>query len=146
MTLVPFERRWAAAAMEAIFPGSLEAGLADIRGMDVDGFVRGLLSDLPFRAALGVRMAVWLVALAPIFVLKRFGTLVALSIVERERVIGALVASRIYVVRSLVLVLKTMGALLYAADSRVRTRMMPPRSDVMGLRVKRLQTVRAFPV
>ncbi|HZU84324.1 MAG TPA: hypothetical protein VE987_15450 [Polyangiaceae bacterium] len=138
MTLARFERRWAAAAMQAIFPGSREAGLADIQGMDVDGFLRELMTHLPFQAALGVRLAIWLVAVAPLFVIGRLATIAGVALEERERVLTALVASRVYAVRSLVLVLKTLGALLYAADERVRTRMMPPRSDVVALRGKRV--------
>jgi hypothetical protein len=136
MTLTRFERRWAVAAMQAIFPGSSDVGLSDIRGMNVDGFLRDLMAHLPLRAAMGVRLAVWLVALAPIFVLLRFATIARLTLDDRERVIGTLVASESYAMRSLVLVLKAMGALLYAADHRVRARLMPPRSLVAQLRIK----------
>jgi hypothetical protein len=138
MTLMRFERRWAVAAIEAIFPGSGDLGLSDMHAMNVDGFLRELMATLPFRAALGVRLAVWLVALAPLFVTFRFATIARLALDDRERVIAALAASEAYAVRSLVLVLKTMGALLYAADDAVRMRIMPPRAArVAQLRVKR---------
>jgi hypothetical protein len=135
--LAHFERRWAVAAMVAIFPGSRDAGLADMRAMDVDGFLRELMQVLPFRAGVGVRIAVWLVALAPLFVLGRFATIARLAQADRERVIAALVASKMYVVRSLVLVLKTLGGLLYAADERVRSYMVPSRSGILALRLRR---------
>ena len=126
MTLMPFERRWAVAAMQAIFPGSSDVGLADIGAMDIDGFLDEFVAVLPWRATIGVRLAVWLVAFAPFWVLSRFATIVRLSARDRERVVVALISSETYAIRSLALVLKTLGALLYAADDRVRTRLIPP--------------------
>jgi hypothetical protein len=136
MTLTRLERRWAQAAMVAIFPGSVEAGLAGIGVMQIDGFLREVMRTLPFRAALGVRLAVWLVAVAPWFLLRRFVTIAGLGPAERERVISLLVASRWYAVRSLALLLKAIGALLYAADDRVRRHMAPPRPRLAQLRVR----------
>jgi hypothetical protein len=140
MTLARFEMRWAAAAVEAIFPGLAEAGLRGIRSMNVDGFLRELMTTLPLKAALGVRMAVWLVALAPLFALRRFATITRLALDDRERLIALLISSDSYVVRSLVLVLKTMGALLYADDGGVRERMTQSRTGperrIVALRVK----------
>jgi hypothetical protein len=138
------EDRWADAAMGAIFPGSSESGLADIRAMNVTSFLRQLMRSVPFQAAVGVRMAVWLVALAPLFVLGRFTTIVGLAVADREKLVAKLVASRLYVVRSLVLILKTMGALLYAGNDAVRARMLIPRPDtrrptgLVTLRAKRV--------
>jgi hypothetical protein len=140
MKLMRFEERWAEAAMGAIFPGSRDEGLADIRGMDVSGFLRQLFRVVPARAALGTRVAVWLCALAPLLVIGRFATLAGLRQPEREKVVALLVASRFYVIRSLVLILKTMGALLYAGDDAVRARMNTPRAG------SRLVTLHAKPV
>ncbi|HEY1692292.1 MAG TPA: hypothetical protein VGG39_09025 [Polyangiaceae bacterium] len=126
MKLARFENRWAEAAMGAIFPGSAEDGLRDIRAMDVRGFLRQVMACVPFQAAFGLRAAVWLVALAPLFVLGRLATIAGLAVADREKVVATLLASRSYVVRSLVLILKTMGALLYAGDDAVRARMASP--------------------
>jgi hypothetical protein len=131
------ESRWAEAAMEAIFPGSSEMGLTDIGTMDVGGFLRDLMRDVPWKAALGVRLAIWLVALAPLFVVRRLATITQLGRADRERVVASLVASESYAIRSLVLVLKAVGALLYAADRGVRARMTPPpKSGVVRIGVK----------
>jgi hypothetical protein len=57
-------------------------------------------------------------------------------------VVARLVVSKSYVVRSLVLILKTMGALLYAGDGAVRARMLVPaprKSGLITLRAKRVQ-------
>lgn len=138
MKLARWESAWAEAAMQAIFPGSTEDGLAGIEGMGLRGFVAEVMIYLPFRAALGMRLAIWLVALAPVFVLPwarwRLATIARLPLCDRERVVAALVASRIYVVRSLVLILKTMGALLYGGDASVRLRMMDTSVPTSGVR------------
>jgi hypothetical protein len=138
MKLTRFETAWAEAEMQAIFPGSSDYGLADIRVMDVKGFVTQTIRFMPFKAALGFRLAIWLVALAPLLVLGRLATIVGLSLAEREKVVERLVANKAYVIRSLVMILKTLGALLYAGDAAVRARMNTPAASrsVVPLRVK----------
>jgi hypothetical protein len=123
--------------MGAIFPGSREEGLADIRAMDVCGFLGRVVATIPSKAALGLRIAVWIVALAPLFVLGRLALITSLAQADRERVVAALVSSRNYALRSLVMILKTMGALLYAGDEGVRARMLVPAQS------KSLVTLRA---
>ncbi len=147
MKLMRCEERWAEAAMGAIFPGSRRYGLADIRAMDVPAFLQGLLHAVPAHAAVGMRLAIWLVALAPLVVLGRFATIAGLALPEREVVLARLVASPTYAVRQLVMVLKAIGALLYAGDDRVRARMQKPRR-AQGLRTPlvRLRTKRPHPV
>lgn len=142
--LTSIENAWAEAALGAIFPGSREDGLAGIGSMDVRGYLRDAMRRVPLRVALGLRVAVWLVALAPIFVLGRFATIARLAAAERERVVAALVANGVYAVRSLALVLKTMGALLYAGDDAVRTRLLKPapRAAAAALPASGLVTLR----
>jgi hypothetical protein len=143
MTLSKLETRWAEAAMGAIFPGSNDAGMADIRGMDVGGFLAEVMQCVPFQAALGLRLAIWLVALAPLFVIGRFATIAGLAQGDRERVVGSLVGHPSYALRSLVLILKTMGALLWGGDDAVRARMLTPapKSVLVPLRVKRAAAI-----
>lgn len=139
MRLTHLEEVWATAALTAIFPGSDAEGLASIDAMDVSGFLRDVMRRVPFRSALGLRVAIWLAAFAPLFAIGRFTTIARLSPGDRERTIGRLVASRWYAVRSLVLILRTIGALLYAGDNRVRSRMQRPRAPgLVSLRVKRV--------
>lgn len=139
MNLTKLEISWAEASMGAIFPGSRDAGLTDIRAMDLRGFLAQVMATVPFQAALGLRLAVWIVALAPLFVLRRFATIAGVDQAERESVIEKLLASRSYPVRSLVMILKTIGALLYAGDDAVRARMnaAAPKNELVSLRVKR---------
>jgi hypothetical protein len=146
MNLTKLECTWAEAAMGAIFPGSSDAGLADIRAMDLRGFLSQVMLTVPFQAALGLRLAIWIVALAPLFVLGRFTTVMGLDQPAREKLIVKLLANRSYALRSLVLILKTIGALLYAGDDAVRARMNAPApqpqaaSGLVPLRIKRALT------
>ena len=142
MKLSRLENTWAQAALGAIFPGSREDGFAGIGGMDVAGYLASVMDSLPLKPALGLRAAIWLVALAPLFVIGRVATLPGLDQGDRERVVATLFASPSYGLRSLVMLLKTFGALLYAGDDRVRARLRPrpaaPR-NIVPLRVKRVR-------
>ena len=96
--------------------------------------------SFPFHglAAFGVRAAVWLVALAPLLVLRRFATISGLAPADGEHVLATLGASRWYGVRSLVMLLKTFGALLYAGDDRIRARLRPAAPPTtVPLRIRR---------
>jgi hypothetical protein len=141
MKLTRLEATWAEAAMGAIFPGSSAEGLADIRAMDLRGFLAQVMATVPLQAAFGLRAAVWIVALAPLFVLGRLATIAGLDQAEREKVITVLLAHRSYALRSLVMILKTIGALLYAGDDAVRARMNRPTAAValIPLRIKRAE-------
>jgi hypothetical protein len=123
MKLTRLENAWASATLGAIFPGSRETGFASIARMDVRNFLGEVMGSIPFKAALGLRVAVWVIALAPLFVIHRAATIHGLEPAARERVVTALSASRSYVLRSLVMMLKTFGAMLYAGDDRVRERL-----------------------
>jgi hypothetical protein len=139
MRLTAFENAWAGAALGAMFPGSGEVGLDGIGGMDVAGFLRAMMRRLPLRSALGLRAAVWIAALAPLFELGRATTITRLKPSDRERLVVRLVKSRLYVVRSLVLMLKTFGALLYVSDASVRSRLgrSAVRRSLVPLRLRR---------
>jgi hypothetical protein len=125
MRLTGFEKTWGQAALGTMFPGSREDGFDDIARMDVRGFLADVIGSLTFKAALGLRVALWMVAFAPIVVLGRLVMLPGLDAAERERVVGALSNSRWYSIRSLAMLLKTFGAMLYAGDERVRARLRP---------------------
>jgi len=127
MKLRAFENAWATAALSAMFPGSRESGLAGIGAMNVSGYLDDVMSTRPYRAALGLRAAIWLVAIAPIVVLRRVKTIAGLSQAERVILLERLLASGTYTVRMLVMLLKTFGALLYAGDASVRAHLLPPR-------------------
>jgi hypothetical protein len=136
--LTRFENAWAEATLGAIFPGASNTGLTGIGSLHVARFLREIMSQVPFEAAFGLRLAVWIVALAPLFLIGRFSTIARLGQADREVVVGRLVGSERYALRSLVMMLKMFGALLYAGDEVVRARMMGPprRPSLLPLRVK----------
>ncbi len=139
MRLMQFENAWAGAALGAMFPGASDVGLGGIAAMDVAGFLRSTMRRLPLQAALGLRAAVWVAALAPLFELGRLTTIRGLRPSDRERLVMRLVKSRLYVVRSLIMMLKTFGALLYAGDQAVRARLTAPsvRPALVPLRLRK---------
>jgi hypothetical protein len=127
-TLTRTENRWAEAAFGAIFPSNahpeLRTGIVDL---DVPTFLTDLRSRVPYRSALGLRLAIWMVAFAPLFVLGRFRTITGLDPKAREALVGALLVSSIYPVRQLLILLKAIGALLYGRAASVRAVMIPIR-------------------
>ncbi len=124
--LTRFELACAKDAFIAIFPG--DQGIAT---MDIDGYVKDTLARIPLEPVIGVRLAIWIVALAPIFVLRRLVTLHGLAPSDRELVLVALATSRFYAVRQLLLALKAVAALLYAGDPTVRARLLGPSEPLL---------------
>ena len=120
-TLTAFERACARDAFVAIFPGPDGIG-----AMDVDGYVDDTFRKIPLEPVIGLRLAIWIVALAPIFVLRRLRTLRGIAPSDREVVLLALTTNRVYAIRQLVMALKAMAALLYAGDPKVRARLLAP--------------------
>lgn len=137
--LLSFELAWAGAAFDAIFPepprGVLPHG---IKRMDPARFFDELVAEIPLEQSLGLRLTLWLVALAPLFTIRRLGTIASIEEPERVRVLERLLASPIYAVRQLVLGFKAMGALLYARSGTVRAAMNAPvRGSVVRLRASK---------
>lgn len=136
--LTKMERRWATAAWGTIFPGTESS--PSMEQMDVDGFLTDLCGTVPFKTFFGLRVAILLVALAPLFVIGKFATIRGLASADRERLLSKLFASRSYLVRQLSFTLKAIGSMLYAAHPVVRARMMRPRPQakpLVALRLKR---------
>src|SRR5688572_2081207 len=125
-----FERAWTDAAFDTFFPENtaLPHGIAR---MQPARFLDDLLVELPLEQSLGVRAALWIVALAPLFMSlggRRFATIASLAYVDRVRVLDRLLASRIYAVRQLVAGFKAVATLLYSQSSEIRRALSTPRS------------------
>jgi len=137
--LLSFERRWIRAILDTIFPGGARGALPlGATDLDVDRFFDELFAQAPFESSLGLRAAIWFLGIAPLFVIARFSTFAGLSVEDRERVYLKLAASRIYVVRSLVIALKAIGSLLYCGDPTVRAGILAPvpeKAQLLTLRV-----------
>ncbi|WP_394849102.1 hypothetical protein LZC95_16840 [Pendulispora brunnea] len=119
-TLTRMEMRWAYAAFGAIFPSGasqrIPLGICDL---DLETYLTQIRSRVPYRSALGLRVAIWVIALAPMFVLCRACTIMSLDSASRETLLRKMLASPVYVVRQLVMLLKAVGAVLYAGTPAV---------------------------
>jgi hypothetical protein len=120
-SLTRIEQSWACAALAAIYPsGSSEALPVHIDDLDVQGFLKDLFGRIPLTAALGLRVAIWIVGLAPLFLMRRFATVAHLGTHDREMLLEALSRSSSYAVRQLIVALKATGGLLFGAAVSVR--------------------------
>jgi hypothetical protein len=148
VALTQFERRWAHAAFDTMFPGPdrgvLPVGITDL---DLDGFIDTTLATVPFEASIGLRLVFWVIGLAPLFVLRKLATIASLSAEDRLRVVTAINASPIYALRATVMMVKALGALFYCGDARVRPSIVAVAPPVVTLRLRRPSPVRpALPV
>lgn len=125
MKLFQFELAWATAAFDAILPerSALPHGLARMHPGKLLGDVIALS---PFEQSIGLRAAIWLVALAPLFFLGRLRTITSLAPHERQRVLERLLSSPIYVIRQLCVGLKAMASLFFALSPAARAAMTTP--------------------
>jgi hypothetical protein len=114
------ERRWAAVAIETMFPSGVAPGVRGADAIDTGAALEGVCQTVPARVALGLRASVWLLALSPLIVAFRFRTLASLAAAEREKVVLALLSHRSYLLRQLALLLKAFGALMFVTADGVR--------------------------
>jgi hypothetical protein len=123
MRLFEFELTWAKAAFDALFPegSALPHGIAR---MAPERRLYALLITCPFEQAMALRLSIWLLALAPLLLLRRPVTLCGASPTEREHVLARLYLSSIYVVRQLAVAFKATAALFYAQSPEVRAAMV----------------------
>ncbi len=139
--LLSFERSFAAAAFDGIFPRKsdprLPQGAAD---GDMVGMFEDARSGVPPRVALGLRVAVWIIALAPLLTIGKLSTITGLATGDRERVVMALLGSNFYFVRQLTTLLKAFGALFFLTFPGVRKAVVrePERSTLVSLSKKQL--------
>lgn len=120
MSLTKLERSWARTALATMFPSGAHPRMPGADAIDGGALLDDVCRAVPARVALGLRASVWLIALAPLFVLFRLRTIVGLDDGAREKVVLALLSSRFYFVRQLTLLLKAFGALIFVAAPGVR--------------------------
>jgi hypothetical protein len=123
MRLFEFELAWARAAFDAVFPEgtALPHGIARD---NPDRLLAEMIATSRFEQAIGLRLTIWLVALAPICLMRRPSTIAMLLPDERQRVFDRLLASRIYAVRQLAVAFKAVACLLYARSNEARRAML----------------------
>lgn len=113
MRLTGFEVRCARAAMEAFAP---------VHGARVDhvAVLERVMRASTRKAALGMRAAIWMVALAPFWLLGAVRTIVGVPLERRTRILARLLAHRVFLVRELMLLLKINVSLALLGDPAVR--------------------------
>ena len=121
--LRPFEVSWTRATFEAIWGPATRASEdseLDRECVHPAQFFDELLVESPLEQSLGLRVALWVVALSPLFTLAKFSTIASLSRTDRERVVEKLLASPIYLVRQLAISMKALATLLFATFERAQ--------------------------
>jgi hypothetical protein len=111
LRLFRFERRWAVAIFETVLPSGeaeLPVGAAQA---PLGRFLDDFLARAPLTAVLGLRASLWLLMLAPLFVLGRARTFLGLSSPERVALLDRLRRSELYLVRESALLFKIVGCL-----------------------------------
>ena len=134
--LSSFELAWTDAAFDAIYPAPPRSLLPAAQGgrylphgvasMHPARFFDSVLASIPFEQSLGLRVTLWMIALAPLFTIRRLGTIASIDEGERGRVLERLVTRPIYVVRQLAMSFKAIATLLYAKSEAVRAAMSTP--------------------
>lgn len=125
--LASFELAWTDAAFDAIYPEPPRSVLPHgIASMHPARFFQGVLASVPLEQSLGLRVTLWMIALAPIFTIRKLGTIASIDPDDRVRVLERLLASPYYFVRQLAMSFKAIATLLYAQSDRVRSAMVTP--------------------
>jgi uncharacterized protein YbjT (DUF2867 family) len=125
--LASFELAWTDAAFDAIYPEPPRSVLPHgIASMHPARFFQGVLASVPLEQSLGLRVTLWMIALAPIFTIRRLGTIASIDPDDRVRVLERLLTSPYYFVRQLAMSFKAIATLLYAQSERVRSAMTTP--------------------
>ena len=123
MSLTKFERKWARVVFGTMFPSGVHASVPGADSVDAGESLEQVCRAVPARVALGLRVALLLLVLAPLAFFK-FRTLPGLDPQAREAVVLTLLSSRVYFVRQLALLLKAFGALMFVAAPGVREKIV----------------------
>jgi hypothetical protein len=116
-----FERRWLLRIFETIFPGAiapqLPKGAAD---MPLGRFIDDFAVHAPLQALAGLRVGIWMVMLAPVFILGRARSFLGLSAAEQVLLLDRMRRSRRYLVREALLFVKTVACLGFCGLATVQ--------------------------
>ncbi|MCS6798522.1 MAG: hypothetical protein NZ898_08325 [Myxococcota bacterium] len=129
--MLRFERRWAHDVMSSFAPPGGPGLAPDPGRVDFVGALRTQMRASTPLAALGLRLAVWMAALAPLWTLGRLRTIRGLRPAERAAVLARLLRSRLYLVRELTLFLKLAAcfALFRVPELRAQSHYDPAQAD-----------------
>lgn len=120
--MLSFERRWARHLLGAFAPVG-GSGLAPREGeVDYVTALGRMMRGATPLAALGIRLALWLAALAPFWLWGRLTTITKLANERRTELLGQLLRHRLFAVRELALLLKLCAAMALLGTPSVRAR------------------------
>lgn len=125
--MTPLEERWADAALRAFLePNNQGTSPTTLTTAphEVDYLVclRRMRAASTTKAAFGLRIAVWLVALAPLWLWGKLATIQGVPLSQRTSLVGELLTHRFFVVRELMLLLKLTASIALLGTPSVRAR------------------------
>jgi hypothetical protein len=139
--MMAFERRWARQLLSAFAPTG-GPGLAPIQDeVDYVNALARMMREATPVAALGLRFAIWMAALAPLWLWGRLATINKLAVERRTELLRQLLAHRVFAVRELALLLKFCAAMALLGTPSVRARsgydhVQPASKTESGVRVR----------
>jgi hypothetical protein len=120
--MMGFERRWARHVLAAFAPVG-GPGLAPVLDeVDYEGALRRMMRGASPLAAAGMRLALWIAALAPIWLWGRVTTVTRLAVERRPELLRQLLGHRAFAVRELTMLLKLCAAMALLGTPSVRAR------------------------
>ncbi len=123
MKLLNVERRFVQAILEAYAPSNSREGLVPLEGevnyVQAFELVAGGSTD---RARFGVRAALWMIALGPIWLGVAFCTMAGLPVEKRAAILDRMLGSNVFIVRELALLIKVSAAFALMGTASVRAR------------------------
>jgi hypothetical protein len=123
MKLLPIERRFAQAVLEGFAPTTTRDGLAPLEGeVDYVAAFTGIADSGTDRARVGIRAALWLVALAPIWLGITFSTMAGLPQEKRAAILDRMLNSSAFIPRELALLIKISAAFALMSTRSIRAR------------------------
>ena len=120
--MMAFEKRWARHLLAAFAPPE-GPGLAPAPGeVDYLGVLARMVRGASPWAALGLRLAIWIAALAPLWLWGKVTTISKLAAERRTQLLRELLGHRAFVVRELTLLLKLSASMALLGTPTVRAR------------------------
>ncbi len=120
MNLTKVEKKWANVALTSIFAERQRGIRVPFDRIDIDGSLDETMDLIPWRSGMGLRIAIWMIALSPLLLIGRLATITGLTAADRERVLMGLLYNKYYLVRQLSLLFKAFGGLWIFRDPKLR--------------------------
>ena len=126
--MIGFENRWALATLEAFAPPAGPGFSPGTVEVDYVGTLEEMRSSGTTLSAIAIRLALWIVAVSPMWLSGQARTIASLPASERAELLARLLAHRVYLVRELSLLLKLCAcmALFRVPELRAQTRYDDP--------------------